>query len=93
MSLLGVGAEDGEDGGLLARLGQQLVDQNLPLGEAELRPCLALVGAEPGVGRRTVLTQPPSPPPHPVPGRTYLRWAVAPPCLMAIRMPPWSPHV
>lgn len=66
MSLLGVGAEDGEDGGLLARLGQQLVDQNLPLGEAELRPRLALVGAEPGgVGRRTVVIQPPSPPPRP----------------------------
>lgn len=90
MSLLGVGAEDGEDGGLLARLGQQLVDQNLPLREAELRPRLTLVGAEPGGGRRMVLTQPPS---CPAPGWTYLRWAVAPPCAMAIRMPPWSPHV
>lgn len=48
MSLVGVGAEDGEDGALLARLRQQLVDQHLPVGEAEVRPRLAFVGAEPG---------------------------------------------
>lgn len=47
MSLVGVGAEDGEDGALLARLRQQLVDVHLPVGEAEVRPRLALVGAEP----------------------------------------------
>lgn len=46
--LVGVGAEDGEDGALLARLRQQLVHVHVPLREAEVRPRLALVGAEPG---------------------------------------------
>lgn len=45
--LVGVRAEDGEDGALLARLCQQLVHVHLPLGELELCPRLSLIGAEP----------------------------------------------
>lgn len=44
--LVGVGAEDGEDGALLTRLRQQLVHVHLPLGELEVCPRLTLVGAE-----------------------------------------------
>lgn len=47
MSLVGVGTEDGEDGALLPGLGQQLVHKHLPLGELEVGPGLALVGAVP----------------------------------------------
>lgn len=47
MSLVGVGAEDGEDGALLPGLCQQLVDVNLPVGELEVCPRLTFVGAEP----------------------------------------------
>lgn len=47
VSLVGVGAEDGEDGALLAGLGQQLVHVHLPLGELKVGPDLALVGAVP----------------------------------------------
>lgn len=56
MPLVGVGAEDGEDGALLPRLRQQLVDVHLLVGEQEVRPRLALVGAEPG-GKTDSLTQ------------------------------------
>lgn len=45
--LLSVRAKDSKDGALLARLGQQLVHVHLLLGELELAPCLALVGAVP----------------------------------------------
>ena len=52
VSLVGVGAEDGEDGALLAGLSQQLVDVHLPLGELEVGPRLPFVGAEPGSVRQ-----------------------------------------
>lgn len=45
MSLVCVGAKDGEDGALLPRLGQQLVDIHLLLGELKVSPGLALIGA------------------------------------------------
>ena len=51
VSLVGVGAKDREDGALLARLRQQLVDIHLPLGELEVGPGLPFVGAEPGSDR------------------------------------------
>ena len=47
MSLVGVGAEDGEDGALLPGLGQQLVNIHLPVGELKVVPRLAFIGAEP----------------------------------------------
>ena len=47
MSLVGVGAEDGEYGALLPRLGQQLVNVHLPVRELKVRPGLAFIGAEP----------------------------------------------
>lgn len=49
--LVGVGAEEGEDGALLARLRQQLVHVHLALREHKVRPRLALIGAEPGKER------------------------------------------
>lgn len=48
VSLVGVRAKDGENGALLAGLGQQLVHIHLPLGELKVGPGLALVGAVPG---------------------------------------------
>lgn len=45
MSLVRVGAKDGEDGAFLPGLSQQLVDIHLPLGELKVSPGLALVGA------------------------------------------------
>lgn len=47
MSLVGIRAEDGEDGALLPGLGEQLVHVHLPLGELKVGPGLALVGAVP----------------------------------------------
>lgn len=47
VSLVRVGAEDGEDGALLPGLGQQLVHIHLPLGKLKVCPGLALVGAVP----------------------------------------------
>lgn len=47
MSLVRIGAKDGEDGALLPRLGQQLVHIHLPLGELKVGPGLTLVGAVP----------------------------------------------
>lgn len=47
MSLVGVGAEDGEDGALLPGLCQQLVNIHLPVRELKVVPRLAFIGAEP----------------------------------------------
>lgn len=45
--LVGVGAEDGEDGALLPGLSQQLVNIHLPVRELEVGPRLAFIGAKP----------------------------------------------
>lgn len=54
VSLVSVGAEDGEDGALLPGLSQQLVNIHLPVWELKVGPRLAFIGAEPNRDMATI---------------------------------------
>lgn len=45
--LVGIRAEDGEDGALLPGFSQQLVNVHLPVRELKVGPRLTFIGAEP----------------------------------------------
>lgn len=99
VAILLVGAKDGEDGALLAGLGQEAVHEHRLLREREDFPGFPFVCAVPAQKRR-LGEMPGASSAIPSPSTrqslcpdTHLSWSVSVPWAMATRIPPWSPQV